>query len=172
MTVAFWKFFYLVSCRNLEVPYDVSELIGIGEYVILLVAIIAIVYQIKAIGRKENRKLNALILLMLILLLSYSTERTIYIAHEFNTGGLFSVADTKEENGTYYLILNLEYDDSMNPMKLECDKETYDSVIVDENVQYLIEFYWNILTPHTGYLVSIDLNDYCDNRQPVQLHGV
>lgn len=163
LCVAYWIFFYQIELRNLNVPFAISELIGIGEYLIPLLTIVAIVLQIKSIKQKETKKGNAVILLILILVLICSFGDTYYTAHGLNTGGLFAVADKGEEDGTYYFYVDQEYRGKDYSLQLECDELTYDRLIEDEDVQYHIEFIWNTLTPHTGFLVSIDLDDFCDN---------
>ncbi|MEA4895915.1 MAG: hypothetical protein VB064_11740 [Oscillospiraceae bacterium] len=164
LSAAYWVLFYLWEFRNLNIPYSIGELVGLGEFVIPIIAVIAILLQIKTIRRKEDTKRNTVILIVLVIVLLCSIGNTYYTAHGLNTGGLASIADKDENDGNYFLILNNELNGNTNSIKLECDKKTFDGVIIDEKVQYGVEYIWNTLTPQTGYLVSIDLDDYCDNR--------
>ena len=164
LSAAYWVLFYLWEFRNLDIPYSVGELIGLGEFVIPIIALIAIILQIKTIRRKEDTIRSSVILIVLTIVLLCSIGDTYYTAHGFNTGGVDSIADKYEADGNCFLILNNEFKGKTNSMKLECDKKTFDGVIVDEKVQYVTEYIWNVLTPQNGYLVSIDLDDYCDNR--------
>lgn len=164
MVLAYWILFYQIEFRNLNVSFVISELIGIGEYLILLLTIVAIVLQIKSIKQKETKIGNAVLLLILILVLICSFGDTYYTAHGLNTGGLVAVADKGEKDGTYYFCVDQEYRGKVYSLQLECDELTYDRLIEDEDVQYHIEFIWNTLTPHTGFLATIDLDDFCDNR--------
>lgn len=164
LSTAYWVLFYLREFRNLVLPYSIGELMGIGEFVIPIIALIAILLQIKTIRKKEDTKSSTVILIVLVIVLLCSIGDTYYTAHGINTGGLNYIAEKCEDGENYYLIVNNEFNGKSNSMKLECDKKAFDSVIVDEKVQYVIEYIWNTLTPQTGYLVSIDLDNYCDNR--------
>ena len=164
LSTAYWVLFYLWEFRNLDIPYSVGEIMGIGEFVIPIIALIAIILQIKTIRKKEDTKSSAVILTVLVIVLLCSLGDTYYTAHGINTGGLNYIAEKCEDGENYYLIVNNEFKGKSNSMKLECDKKAFDSVIVDEKVQYVTEYIWNTLTPQTGYLVSIDLDNYCDNR--------
>ena len=164
LSAAYWVLFYLWEFRNFDITYSVGELIGLGEFVIPIISLIAIILQIKTIWRKEDTKRSSVILIVLVIVLLCSIGDTYYTAHGENTGGLNYIADKCEDGENYYLIVNNEFKGETNSMKLECDKKTFDSVIMDEKVQYVIEYIWDTLTPRTGYLVSIDLEDYCDNR--------
>lgn len=165
LVLVYWIIFYQIEFRNLDVPYGIIELIGIGEFIIPFITILAIVSQIKLIKQKVNKKGNAAILIVLILVLFCSIGDTYYTAHGLNTGGLFAIAEKDESNGTYYFYVEEEYRGKVYSHQLECDKVTYNRVIIDEDVSYSIQFIWNSLTPNTGYLLSIDLDDFCDNRK-------
>ena len=160
LSAAYWVLFYLWEFRNFDITYSVGELIGLGEFVIPIISLIAIILQIKTIRRKEDTKRSSVILIVLTIVLLCSIGDTYYTAHGFNTGGVDSIADKYEADGNCFLILNNEFKGKTNSMKLECDKKTFDRVIVDEKVQYVMEYIWNTLTPQNGYLVSIDLDNY------------
>jgi len=164
LSAAYWVLFYLWEFRNLNIPYSVGELIGLGEFAIPIIALIAIVPQIRNLHRKKDTKLSTVILIVLVIVLLCSIGDTYYTAHGVNTGGLNYIAEKCEDGENYYIIVNNEFNGKTNSMRLECDKKTFDSVIADEKVQYSTEYIWNTLAPQTGYLVSIDLDDYCDNR--------
>lgn len=129
LALVYWIFFYQVEFRNLDVPYVIIELIGIGEYVIPFITIIAIASQIKLIKHKENKKGNAAILIVLIMVLFCSIGDTYYTAHGHNTGGLLAIVDKDEGNGTYYFFVEQEYSGKVYSLQLECDKFTYNRLI-------------------------------------------
>jgi hypothetical protein len=164
LSAAYWIVFYLWEFRNLNIPYSIGELIGLGEFVIPIIALIAILFQIRTIRRKEDTKRSTVITIVLSIVLLCSIGDTYYTAHVYNLGGSSPVSQIEADSGKFYIVLNHEYKGKEYSTKLSCGKEIYDNVIVDKNVAYSYEYTWNSITPQTGYLVSFDLNDYCDNR--------
>ena len=164
LSAAYWVLFYMWEFRNLDIPYSVGEIMGLGEFAIPIIALFAIVPQIRRLRRKEDTKRSTFILIVLAAVLLCSIGDTYYTAHREDTGGLFYIAEKREAGENYYLIVNNEFKGETNSMKLECDEKTFNMVITDEKVQYGMEYIWNTLAPQTGCLASIDLGNYCDNR--------
>ncbi len=164
LSVAYWVLFYLCEFRNLLIPFTISEIIGLGEFVIPIIALISIFSQIKTIRRKEDTKRSKVILTVMLGVLLCSIGDTYYTAHGYNMGGASPVSNIEDDGGKYYIEFNHKHKGKEYSTKLRCDKEIYDNVIVDENVAYCYEYTWNTLNPQTGYLISFDLDDYCDNR--------
>ncbi len=65
-----------------------------------------------------------------------------------------------EDEGDYNLIIR-----SLNnsDIKLKCEVNIYENVIIDEDVSYMMEYRW-LTSNNQGVLRSINLDDYIDNR--------
>lgn len=84
----------------------------------------------------------------------------LYIYSSFNTTIGYSDIKYKQlENNNYYIFVRNENID----IKLECNKDDYEKVIVDSNLAYGISYKWSPLW-NKGKLLYINFNDVIDNR--------
>ncbi|MCL1790214.1 MAG: hypothetical protein FWG40_02470 [Peptococcaceae bacterium] len=87
--------------------------------------------------------------------LCYDIGRTAY-------GCLPISAKTIDNNNCYFIVDNvLQLGDAR---KVQCSKDVYDALIIDEDVRYYMSFRTLSLTPDNGYLEMIDTKNYIDNR--------
>ncbi|MBK5261532.1 MAG: hypothetical protein JJE17_03025 [Peptostreptococcaceae bacterium] len=67
------------------------------------------------------------------------------------------------ENNYYIYVANELVDNGS--IKLECTKQQYDQVVIDELLQYHIAYEYNSHSPDEGNLSLFNPNETIDNRQ-------
>ena len=79
-----------------------------------------------------------------------------------HTSGSFTIANKQEMGNSYYLYVNR----NNHLVEIECTKDIYNNLIVDEKVQYVFSYNILIYNDDKGVLEgSIDTKDYIDNRE-------
>ena len=81
-----------------------------------------------------------------------------------HTSGSFTIANKQEMGNSYYLYVNR----NNHLVEIECTKDIYNNLIVDEKVQYVFSYNILIYNDDKGVLEgSIDTKDYIDNREKI-----
>lgn len=103
-------------------------------------------------------------LITFVILLSFSISLYLGYVSEiefgYTFGGSIPIIEKIKNDQEYNLIIRMP---NRGDIKLECDMNVYNKVIVDENVAYTMEYRWLVNSDY-GVLQSIDVDDYLDNR--------
>lgn len=157
----YWVLFYLNEYGYLNEPYSYFELRGLVLFLLIALTIILWIWLIMVLRSNRTIKGNFLQVILLILISGVLLTNIYYSGHISTVGGIFSIRDSVIEGNRCYIVVEFKDKD----VKLPITYEIYDKVIVDPNVFYDIQFYYNILSNGTGRIKSIDLIDYVDNRK-------
>lgn len=113
-----------------------------------------------AVGINMN-KFNKTFLISITLVLLLGISLFLYEINSYTkVGGLFWINDKQTINNEYFIYVGY----SKPWIKLQCTKQEYIKIIVDEKVGYSMEFERKVHYPSKGKLISIDLVNIIDNR--------
>lgn len=156
----FFLFFWLrvYECGQYNIVYDqVSDVFRVVWVVLFyILPFLTIIGIVKQFREKSKRKAFLLVSVMILHAVAYFLFAGLGIS--VSSASVY-IMSKRAENEEYYFTVSLG-----EGVELACDKATYDTLIVDENVQYAIAFRTlNAYSKH-GFLEVIDL-DAADNRR-------
>ena len=116
---------------------------------------------------KRNKKMFLLVLAVFIILFGYFL---VYIKPDHYVDVFTYIVNKSSVENNYFIYVDNEFENH-SKTKLECTKQQYDNLIIDEKLQYHIAYEYNSHSPQKGKLIILDLNNTIDNRtvsKPVQ----
>jgi len=177
--IIFWIDWLLIYYSWAFFQDDLFRIASLALYPILLslaiLCIVSIVYLIrKTTDSQRNIIIKRLVLIALAILLGFHTTYC-FSRIPLLDSGTFEGSNSIEskgvdELGQHYFVVKLkladEYYLNVNEyhVKLKCDEETFDNLIVNKRVEYGMGFRLGLVNRESGILQYINLNDYIDNR--------
>jgi len=141
---------------------------------IMILGVFIMRLMLKGDGKSsKHRLLKSIVVIsnMLLIIGTYSFLMYKYQSAGLQTGGITSIESKEYIDGKYYFYVkretgnyteNVEYPEYL--VKIKCDKYSYDRIILDKDVEYVIDYRTSMFTNKEGFLLEIDLENYIDNR--------
>lgn len=98
---------------------------------------------------------------ILIAFASFNSFQTYKVSDSFEQVSVSASIYAKDAADDKYFVTLLQDADTQEMVKMECDKNTYDKLAVDEKVQYAIVYRMN---QDECRLCSVEITDSIDNR--------
>ena len=141
---------------------DISDLINVMSIVLLFLIIISGIGMIVSNTASKDKRIITIISCILlagihIWLLQTSSKCCYQVVSTTSI-----ISKEIEEKGQCFIINNKNY---QGTVKIECDEETYDTLISDENVLYTMTYRTISINTRWGILRSIDTQGIVDNRR-------
>lgn len=171
--ILFWADWFLMqySWANMyDGIFRLSEYALISILVLMLItgiySLIFIMKKVKSKGGNSILKSSILIVTLIIIVGTCATfaSSITLTSTGYYVGGLTNIESKETDDSSNYYLL-IKQVNTNNLVKIKCDKDTYSKIQVDKNIIYTIEYRIDLLDSKSGYLESIDLNDYIDNRK-------
>jgi len=169
--ILFWADCFLMqySWANMyDGIFRISEYALISILVLMLItgiySLIFIMKKVKSKGDNSILKSSILIVALIIIVGTCATFTRSLTSTGYYVSGLTNIESKETDDSSNYYLL-IKQVNTNNLVKIKCDKDTYSKIQVDKNIIYTIEYRIDLLDSKSGYLESIDLNDYIDNRK-------
>lgn len=169
--ILFWADWFLMqySWANMyDGIFRISEYALISILVLMLItgiySLIFIMKKAKSKGGNSILKSSILIVTLIIIVGTCATFARSLASTGYHVGGFINIESKETDDSSNYYLL-IKWFNTNNLVKIKCDKDTYSKIQVDKNIIYTIEYRIDRLDSKSGYLESIDLNDYIDNRK-------
>ncbi|MDK2903200.1 MAG: hypothetical protein PWQ93_1119 [Clostridiales bacterium] len=167
----FWADWFIIqySWANMyDGMFRISENALIPILVLMLITGIcsfaSVVKRVKSKGGSPVLKSSILIIALIVIVGTCATFTHSLTSTGYQVTAVVNVESKEADDSSHYYLL-IKGVDTDNPVKIKCDKETYNKIQVDENILYTIEYRLNLFDSKSGNLYNIDLNDYVDNRK-------
>ena len=159
-----WNNFYDVFHRIFQCTYF---LIMIS---IIIAGILLIKQPLKKLkgsgGVYETKSFLGVVLGILIVLfvVFINFQKSSIVNHtSFDVSGFGPISSKREIDDNYYFYMkNIEEN-----IRFKTDKQTYEKIIVDENVIYTYEYKTDFFNRNQGIMYSFDVENYIDNRNKI-----
>lgn len=139
----------------------------IGTFVIAFLAVLTIIQMVrdfKTDSAMSGIKKIGIITVFVVSIFIHINMYSSFTNMGYTSSGLFSITDKKEIGDSYYLYIKRS--NGGRYVQIQCAKEIYDELIVDEKVGYVFSYRWLTYKNDIGVLVrSIDTTDFIDNRR-------
>lgn len=164
--ILFWAdlFFVQYAWMNFnDTAFRIAEIFLIIFVVIIAISGIIVIKNV--VVKVKSKKFFAVCLsFALLLIVVFCSVKANSVLNSFEQISASTNIYSKDSDGDKYYISLVKDTDIREMVKMECDRKTYDSIIVDENVQYQIEYRLNALDEGKSSLYHIDVDNYIDNR--------
>jgi hypothetical protein len=167
----FWADWFLIQYSWINMYDGVFRITETVLIPILILMLLSGVFSLILLSKRLKKKgVNVTLkLICLIVSLIAIVGTCAVFAHSFSSAGSQNTAVTNIESkeidtaSQYYLVIKEVGTD--NIIKIKCDNNTYNNVIINENILYTIEYRLNLFDLKSGNLYKIDLDNYIDNRK-------
>lgn len=167
----FWADWFLMqySWANMyDGMFRISEYALISILVLMLITgIYSLIFILKKVKIKGGNSIlisSILIVTLIIIVGTCATFARSLASTGYHVGGFINIESKETDDSSNYYLL-IKWFNTNNLVKIKCDKDTYSKIQIDKNIIYTIEYRIDLLNSKSGYLESIDLNDYIDNRK-------
>ena len=168
--ILFWADYFFVEYTWMnfnDTAFRIAE-IFLGIFIVLIV-ITGIIIITNTVKKVKNKKLFMIsFTIILIFIVSFNSVNTYIILNSFEENCVSTNIYQKESgNGKYFITLMKEAD-TQEMIKIECDKNTYDNIIIDEDAGYVIKYRYNALDKSAKgslYSNAVDNNVNLNNKK-------
>lgn len=167
----FWADCFLIQYSWANMYDGIFRISGYALILILVLMLITgicsftfIMKKLKSKGVNSVLKSSVLIVALIIIVGTCATFARSLSSTGYYVSGLTNIESKETDDSSNYYLLIKQVNEN-NLVKIKCDKDTYSKIPVDKNILYPIEYRIDLLDSKSGYLESIDLNDYIDNRK-------
>ena len=102
-------------------------------------------------------------LVVLIVICSHYISYNKTMNKNFEVGGFGPISYKETIKDSYYFYIGKS--ELYKQVRFECDKKTYDAIIVDDMIIYTFEYRLDFFNQKHGIMKTIDLKNYIDNRK-------
>ena len=173
LLTAFWVVCHFSSIYFWLHSYDkIFDLIELLILLCMICALPMLIYCISRFRKIKNKQhtiwKKTIVFAIVLCAIAYIISNWDYILYIYprsmgSVAGLFNIISKQSDDDIYSFTVSCE--DGL-PIELKCDKATYDKLIIDKNVSYVIDLKSaKILNKNYGVLRSIDTDDIIDNRE-------
>lgn len=163
--ILFWVDYFFVKYTWMNFNDTAFRISEVFLYIfIALIVIMGIIIIINLMKKSKNKKLFMVVFpILLIFIVSLNSINAYTVLNSFEENCVSTnVYQKKSDNGKYFITLIKDYD-TQEMVKIECDKNTYDNIIIDEDIQYVIKYRYNALDKSAkGNLYSFDIDNNVD----------
>lgn len=162
--VLFWVLWFLFGVAYLNFYENLSEFLRIVTFIGLIIVAITALYCFVIILFKHSENVKFLpVLIFIIFLLIHLGMFYNFREMGNTTGGIFNIVDKEEIDGEYFFYVTQS--DNTGVVKIECDKDIFEELIINEKVLYSFTYRWLSYQEDVGVLeTNIDLENIIDNR--------
>ncbi len=169
--VLFWIIWFIRGYAWVNSHDVVSDVLNIVLIVGLIIIIVSAVLTIIQLNRdfSTDSSIPAVkkIVLVIVFIAFIGIHSFMYFSYSdvgYSTSGLFNITNKQViEDSNYFYIKS---SDDSHIVEIECTKEIYDELIIDENVAYTFTYRCLTYDDDKGVLEgSIDTKDIIDNRR-------
>lgn len=169
----YWIIFFLygfVWVNGKDTVADVLNAVLMVGFVGIIITALWVITKLKRDFSTDSsmsgiKKISLVVLSSTILIIHLTMWFSFYTNMGYSLGGNFFITDKKQVGDSYYLYIVRHKNNLKNTVEIECSKDTYDNLIVNEQVAYGFSYRCLTYSENKGVLErDINTKDFIDNR--------
>ena len=140
-----------------------SKILLILQWLVAFVIVYCFISSLKKLSQSITKPGHTVIIIFLLfIILAANIFGFLFLRLDgLQIGGYFPIADKYSHGNSYFI--SIKSDEELT--KIPVDKQIFDCLIVDKNIQYYIEYRTSRLSSKGILENPIDINKYIDNKK-------
>lgn len=162
--ILFWVLWFAYGYVWLNNYDNTSNVLRIVMLIWLIIIVLSAVSCFVLIIRETTKKSKVFpVAVFIIFVLIHLGMYLKFSSMAYSTSGIFNIVDKKVEESEYYFYIDNTNQSGL--VKIECEQDIYEKLLVDENVSYTFTYRWLTYNNDIGVLQgNVDMENIIDNR--------